>query len=256
MRIAALMPTYRRPRLVANALACFLAQTHDDKRLLIADDSGELAPQQGEDWEVVQLPRQPSLPAKYNLMARIALEKWNPDAFAVFEDDDVYFAYYITNHAAALTLSPYGWSHCSWAWTDGSGGGPSGALRPEPTGHARLHGGLAISRALFNRIGGWPNTRRMDFDLQMLARLRSISPPNDPCQFGPSQYYFRWASTAHPHSQAYCTGPSDEDWLTKAQAAIDFQQGTSICPITIAPQMDAETQSLYRESKLPPAFEY
>ena len=96
MRIAALMPTWRRPALAANALACFLAQSHDDKRLLIGDDSGELLPISGDGWEVAQLPKQDSLPAKYNLMARMAIERWNPDAFAVFEDDDLYFPDYLS----------------------------------------------------------------------------------------------------------------------------------------------------------------
>jgi glycosyltransferase involved in cell wall biosynthesis len=246
MRIAALMPTYHRRRLAESALACFLAQTHSDKRLLICDDSGELSDQQGDDWKVVAVPRQPSLPAKYNLMAHLATERWNPDAFAVFEDDDVYLPDYLANHVKALTNMTVGWSHCSLVWTDGSGGGCSdGSLRQERTNHVHLHGCLAISREMFEQVGGWPETRRMDFDLQMLARLNAERPPSDPCQFGPSQYYFRWASTGMPHGQAYCSGPDDERWLEKAQAAIDADRGPVIADPPLQPRMDAETAKLF-----------
>lgn len=130
-------------------------------------------------------------------------------------------------------------------WTDGSGGANGGHLRKEETGHSRLHGCLAISTGLFNKIGGWPETDRMDFDLQMLARLREESNPVDPCRFGVSQYFFRWASTHAPHGQAYCTGPEDNNWMKKCQEVINKQLGSVIPNTILRPAMDTETIKLY-----------
>ena len=45
------------------------------------------------------------------------------------------------------------------------------------------HASLAFHREIFDRIGGWPSTRRGDFDQQLIARLNAIEPPGDPCQF-------------------------------------------------------------------------
>ena len=73
-----LCPTYKRPsRLIANAIACFESQTYpaSRRRLLVVDDSGGLAPQQGDNWEIISLVnRYPSLPAKYNSMVAMASE--------------------------------------------------------------------------------------------------------------------------------------------------------------------------------------
>ena len=252
MRIVALCPTYRRRTLLANAVACFLAQTHDDKKLIVCDDSGESPYQREADWQVIPSAPYASLPDKYNAMARYAIKCYNPDAFAVFEDDDVYFPDYLANHVKALQTEsvrgfPCLWSHCSWCWTDGSGGPNGGELRREDTGHGRLHGCLAFSRELFEQTGGWPTTRRMDFDLQMLALLR-VTSPADPCQFGPSQYFFRWASTGQPHGQAYCSGPDDEGWMQKAQTSINARLGPVRPLLPLRPAMDAETARLYAAS--------
>jgi glycosyltransferase involved in cell wall biosynthesis len=54
MGISCLMPTYGRPTLVQNAIACFLAQDYPagKRRLLILDDAGQIAPQGGAGWFV------------------------------------------------------------------------------------------------------------------------------------------------------------------------------------------------------------
>jgi glycosyltransferase involved in cell wall biosynthesis len=224
MRLIALCPTYRRPRLVENLLACFLAQTHADKYLIVGDDSGDIAEQDGENWRVLAMPRQPTLPAKYNAMAKLAIGQYRAEALVVMEDDDVYGPRYLANHAAALATAP--WSHLSHVWTDGTGGGLRAGLYLEETGHARLHGCLAMRRETYWALGGWPETRRPDFDLQILAGLRkTFGRPGNPCDFGPPQYVFRWATSQEHHAEAFASDPGDEDWLAKAQAAIDGSRG-------------------------------
>jgi hypothetical protein len=233
--------------LLQNVLACFLSQTHKDKYLLIGDDSCELSNQEENNWAVASLPLQHSLPAKYNLLATEAIRRWNPDALAVFEDDDVYFPNYLGNHVKALEQNKKGWSHCSWCWTDGSGGGPVQPLLREETGHSRLHGCLSMSTLMFQRIGGWVETNRMDFDLQLLARLNQESNPCDPCLIGPSQYFFRWVSTGQPHGQGFAKDPGDTQWLVKAQAAVDANLGRVIPAPKLVPSLDSETSNLFSE---------
>jgi glycosyltransferase involved in cell wall biosynthesis len=264
VKICAICPAYRRYRLLENLIACYMLQDHEDRHLLVCDDSGELAHQDGDRWEVLSVAPQKTLPDKYNLMARLAFGSLGADAVAVMEDDDVYFPNYLANHGQAMFLDGWdfcieedrwvnykenertiGWSHPSWAWVDGSGGGSAGPLIREDTGHAKLHGCLAISRQVYERMGGWPETPRMDFDLQMLARLRKDSTVLDPCRRGPSQYYFRWASTHMPHGQSYSVGPGDEYWLSKAQAAIDTRLGpVNRGSVLLQPQLDDETVKL------------
>ena len=38
----------------------------------------------------------------------------------------------------------------------------------------RFHASLAFRREVFDRIGGWPLTKRGDFDQQLIARLTAI----------------------------------------------------------------------------------
>ena len=59
MRFLCLCPTYLRPHLVANALACFEAQDYSAelRRLLICDDAGQFASESGPTWDVVSVPR-------------------------------------------------------------------------------------------------------------------------------------------------------------------------------------------------------
>lgn len=253
--IVALCPTYRRPRLLANAIACFEAQDFpvERRQLLICDDSGEHHHQWGKDWCLLDDTPDgkpfATLPGKYTYMAEMAIYQFpKVEAFCVWEDDDVMLPWHLAAHAAALSQPGALWSHPSYVWTDGSGGGPARPLAPEPTGHARLHGGLCISREVFERLGGWVPTPRMDFDLQLLARLRGIGGHSDPCRFYPPSYVFRWASTRAYHGQAYCTGPDDEHWLEKCRAAIEARQGPVQRVGRIEPKMDVESASIYNQA--------
>jgi Glycosyltransferases involved in cell wall biogenesis len=49
MMISCLCPTYKRPTLLANAIACFLQQDYDGPaELIVLDDAGELLPGESE----------------------------------------------------------------------------------------------------------------------------------------------------------------------------------------------------------------
>ena len=46
--------------------------------------------------------------------------------------------------------------------------------------NGRFHASLAFRREIFDRIGGWPLTKRGDFDQQLIARLHAIEDPGAP----------------------------------------------------------------------------
>jgi hypothetical protein len=67
----------------------------------------------------------------------------------------------------------------------------------------RFHASLAFRREAFERIGGWPLTKRGDFDQQLIARLTAIEAPGDPCQLDSPSSIFRWGQTNAYHGQAF-----------------------------------------------------
>ena len=114
--IVALCPTFRRRKLLQNSIACFLAQSYEDSRLLICDDSGEHAKQAGDRWDLIDHPAFATLADKYNFLARYAFDSLGADSIAFWEDDDIYGPHYLEYHVRALQLNPNGWSHCNWIW--------------------------------------------------------------------------------------------------------------------------------------------
>ena len=72
-----------------------------------------------------------------------------------------------------------------------------------------------LRREAFDRIGGWPLTKRGDFDQQLIARLTAIEAPSDPCQLDSPSWIFRWGQTNVYHGQAFMRGPEDEGWYER-----------------------------------------
>jgi len=79
----------------------------------------------------------------------------------------------------------------------------------------RFRSSLAFERELFDRPGGWPLTKRGDFDQQLIARLTAIEAPSDPCQLDSPSWIFRWGQTNVYHGQAFMRGPEDEGWYER-----------------------------------------
>ncbi len=100
MKLCCLMPTYGRPTLVQNALACFMAQDYpaELRRLLIFDDAGQITPQDSDGWSVrATSVRMPNLAFKYVILETIDAG-W-ADAFVIWDDDDIYLPWHLTSHA-------------------------------------------------------------------------------------------------------------------------------------------------------------
>lgn len=232
MKIACLCPTFGRPRLVRNALACFLAQDYpaESRRLLIFDDAGQIDPQRGDCWEVfTAIYKSWTLPAKYAFLMEQANE-WGADAYCVWDDDDIYLPWHLTAHAEAMAAA--GWSHPERVYSL-----YTGKLKIELVG-GRFHGALAMRRDYAERVGGWGDSPRCDYDQQLMGRLKVIGPPGRPDANRPPSYVYRWGSTGADHCSSRCRGPDDETWYTDT-------------PITepgkielLTPLMDEETNAV------------
>lgn len=249
MNLCCLMPTYGRTReLVENAIACFEAQTYDDRSLLIVDDEGYFREQHGERWSLFSTPnRFPDLGTKYNEMVRVAKDlagqraavTGDPrriDGFVVWDDDDVYLPDWLANVAEALKVSR--WSHPRFVWSTYTG---------EPRlEHAagRFHGSLAVDAG----SADWVPTRRATFDQEMIAKLASKhGEPGRPDGDGRSPgYVFRWNDTGSTHCQAFMRSGTDETWYATYADEVARRRArrNEQPPKQLEPRFDESTRAL------------
>ena len=93
-----------------------------------------------------------------------------------------------------------------------------------------------FAREAFDAAGGWPLTKRGDFDQTFLQRLAGAATAVDPCRAYPPSYVFRWGSTHAYHGQGLMHGPSDVEW---------YERATELYPVgatdAIKPGLDAES---------------
>lgn len=259
--VSCLCPTFHRPQLLANALACFFAQDYpaDRMELVILDDGNDFAESpisfNAPAWSLFSdRNRYPSLPAKFNEMVR---RYSSPEAtvFLVWEDDDVYLPHHVSSHVAALqemqnAPDPFDWRRLV-AYSKPSRVLSTYTGTPETEGAAgRFHASIAFTLQLFLKTGGWPVTKRADFDQQWLARLaqgagdaRTV----DPCTIAPPSYCFRYGTTQAYHGQHFMRGGEDETWYDR----VPHNPGNR--NLMLRAQFDAETLAVYRSHGLPAA---
>jgi hypothetical protein len=201
--VSRLCPTYRRPLLLENSIACYLAQDYpaDRREMIILDDAGELQNQTGEGWQIISIARRfRSLPEKFNALAGLA----RGEILVVWEDDDIHRPHHISSHVAAM--KGHLWSKPSKGLSDYTG------QIEEEDATGRFHTSIAMTGKAFDRCGGWPLTMRGDFDQQLLASPVAFGKPADPCSVDGPGFVFRWGSTGAYHGQALMRGPEDEEW--------------------------------------------
>ncbi len=270
--VACLCPTYRRPALLANAVACFEAQDYPaDRRLLwIADDAAQI-PNGRFDWGGVfrSAIRFESLPIKYNWIAGLAaltIELPPPDIYMIWEDDDVYLPHHISSHVAALATPVKSAEWAAWEihnchpnaspttttpiakrWSKPSRVLSTYHVQPLSENAAgRFFASIAVTRSLWDECGGIVATKRADFDQQSLARFAAIGgPPADPLEHSPNAtpgYCFRFGTTQAYHGQSEMRSADDETWYDRCR---DSGDATPVERLT--PKMDEETERLYRQ---------
>ena len=192
--VSCLCPTYRQPQMMANTIPCFITQDYpaDRRELIILDDAGELKNEASDGWQTNSISRCfRSLPEKFNAFAGLA----QGDILVVWEDDDIYLQHHISTHVRAMEGRL--WSKPSTVLSTYTG------KHEVEDATGRFHASLAFRREAFDRIGGWPLTKRGDFDQQLIARLTAIEAPGDPCQLDSPSWIFRWGQTNAYHGQAF-----------------------------------------------------
>lgn len=239
MNVLCLCPTYNRPQLAANALACFMAQDYpaEKRRLLVLDDAGQIDSCAGPSWRMVSTSeRFPSLPAKFNAMLNWASfsSDFSFDAVAIWEDDDIFYCNHLSAAVAALESNPLANAvKSSRVWSLYNSATP---FQEDATG--RFHSSMVIRAAHLRTIGGWPDTKRADFDQQLIARCQPFAEPQ-----GMPSYVFRWGSTGAPHGQGQMRSPDDETWWDRCEVPADQIKHHG----ELVPRMDDETRRVYGE---------
>ncbi|GAB6184617.1 glycosyltransferase family 2 protein [Thermopirellula anaerolimosa] len=153
MKIACLCATFNRPAQLAEAIESFLRQTYPAERreLVILDDAGQYDPAACEHLPGVKLittrHRFRTLGEKRNATA--ALASPDAEAYAVWDDDDIYLPWHLEAMAQVFAAgSP--WSRPAEVWID-----RRTYLERKPTG-GLFHGSWGFTREAFLSAGGYP----------------------------------------------------------------------------------------------------
>jgi hypothetical protein len=149
VKIACLCSTFVRPAELREAIACFERQDYPLQRreLIILDDAGQYPSQRGPGWQLVSVSRRfRTLGEKRNASAGLV----SPDveAYAVWDDDDIYLPWHLS--AAARALEQGAWVVPATVWLFWGG-----RFERRPT-HRMFHAAWCFTRDLFERAGRYP----------------------------------------------------------------------------------------------------
>lgn len=227
LKISCVCPTYRRPQLLENAIACFLAQDYPDKELVIWDDAGELPEASGSGWRIISTKeRFPSIGAKYNAICEVT----TGDVIAVWEDDDIYLPTHLSRTSRPLRQDyDFSKDRGMWSLYTGKIGLESAA--------GRGHAALMFTKELWGKVK-WPETNKPEFDQDLIANLTSQGRVGQPR--GLPTYIYRHGSTGHYHGQSTMT--HGDDWYRMIPDVTTPQPRE-----TISPRMDRETIAMVRK---------
>ncbi len=212
MIIAAIAPTWNRPRQLGNLIACFEAQTHADRRLLVLDDAGQIPQMSGDRWVIHSTPhRFPTLGYKRSTAADLAFNRWPEiDALAVWDDDDIDLPWQLAALAEALQRAP--WAQPRHVLRSGRRGYERyETFRPDAPDSIGYHSGWGFQREAFERLGGYASVSNGE-DIEIAARALEL--------FGPSAntisdaypdpgYVYNWQGGAGQHLSAM--GPPGDE---------------------------------------------
>ena len=211
MRFLCLCPTYNRPkRLIDETIANFKKQKHSNAFLLIYDDLGTFKEIEEYNYAIISTKiRENDLITKYNKMLELAKRFGTFDAIAIWDDDDIYLPDHLSNHAKILET--HGMSYPSEVWSTYTG------KREKEKSGGRFWASLAITMPEFNRLNGFIETERADFDQQSLSHWKKNTTCGDPCSLGEPTFVFRWADTGCTHGQSQMRSPDDTGWYKRLE---------------------------------------
>jgi len=225
-----------------------MAQTHEDKHLIIIDDGGTVPVVCGHQWTVIQvLPRLNSLPEKYNrvlsLLANVgqddrlteaqqqSIGRHTWDAVAVWDDDDIYLPHHLSSLGdALLSNTESGWAKHSHVISD-----YVSYIGSTELSTGRFHGSIMVRWEALQDMGGWPNTDQVDYDQVFMRSLLNRYGPPASSDSSPPSYCYRWAGTRANHASAY---PGNE-YQTKPMQFPDAWEN-------LDPRFDKQTKDIYK----------
>jgi len=196
VKLAAICCTYKRPKLLEEAIECFLRQDYPAalREMIVLDDAGQYQNQVGDGWRLVSSPvRFRTLGEKRNASA--ALVSSDVDAYCVWDDDDIYLPWHMSAAATALERSDFAI--------------PGTVMIDKRTHLERkmndslFHGAWSFRRTAFDQVNGYPFIQSGQ-DQALLKRLKSGKLRNaDPLKFDtrPS-YVYRWFTAHSSHISA------------------------------------------------------
>lgn len=219
MRFLCLCPIYNHPkRLIENAMACFIDQSHWDATLLLGDDGPGYSEFRSilrnssayrQDIHLTRFSKRlGSIGEKCQEMYRAAVDIGIQfDAIALWDDDDIYLRRHLESLNEALSYCP----GIHWAKSKTIGSTYGGSLKLESSA-GRFWASIGIKREAFERIGGFVQTRSANFDQQMLAKLNVLA--GEPADSNIT-YVYRWEDTQANHCSGAMVSPDDETWWDK-----------------------------------------
>ena len=192
MKIAAICCTYKRPKILAEAINCFTKQEYPEhlREMIILDDAGQYDRRAMDGIPGVRLVvsdhRFRTLGEKRNASA--ALASPDVDAYCVWDDDDIYLPWHMS--AAAMSLANADYAIPTILYIDKVG-------RLEIKKNSGLfHGSWSFTRKAFDDAGGYPFIQSGQ-DQGILVRFKSRGlRRSDPLEHFPPSYVYRWY-TAH-----------------------------------------------------------
>ena len=241
MRFLCLCPIYNHPkRLIENAMACFINQTHKNATLLLGDDGPGYSEfrkayhscsSYHQDIHLTRFSKRlGSIGEKCQEMYRTAVDLGIQfDAIALWDDDDIYLSNHLSSLSESLDNSP----GIKWAKSQVVGSTYGGTLHLEQAA-GRFWASIGMKREAFEKIGGFVQTRSADFDQQMLAKLKAMA--GEPADSRVT-YIYRWEDTRANHCSGAMKDPKDETWWDKVPVV--KADGS------LVPRFDDLTQSLW-----------
>lgn len=187
MKIACLCCTFNRPAQLAEAVECFLRQTYpaELRELVILDDAGQYDPAACDHLPGVKLittrHRFRTLGEKRNATAGLASP--NVEAYAVWDDDDIYLPWHLEAMAAVFEAG-IPWSRPDEVWID-----RRTHLERKKTG-GLFHASWGFTREAFLSVSAYP-AMQSGQDQALASRFKRagirVGSPD-----GPPSYIYRW----------------------------------------------------------------
>lgn len=239
--ITCVCATYKRPKMLANMLACYESQDYpsDRCRLIVLDDANQYSPVTNTSWFdrevciVTTKHRFTDMAAKHDALCALA----GAGLISIWDDDDVYLPWHLSSIGAEYKKNQPHFLMPSFVYSDY--GTVNGVVRTEECG-GRFHGSWAFTYDAWKAVGGYPQKAEIMFDQAMGRRLINFDPQGwvgYQSIKGPSSYVYRWGRSTYNAS-----AKSGKDF-----AAWWEHLATLPAPYVerIVPKFDTETKLLY-----------